>query len=206
MIRGKFYKCISVLILYRRRRFINHLLTYLLISPPLQRAQNEAARLILRLAPHDHVTVALRHLDWLPVQYRITYKLCLLNTYAPHSYPQGTILSQRHCHCDSIGQFSWTASIRQQFPLRAATDETQISSHTLLSGSNDKLWQNVPVAITFTRWQHTYRLSRPTQAFARWPVTTTCSFELKFPFHWSFRIEYTTHWHWLRLTLGQNGI
>ena len=78
MIRGKFYKCISVLILYRRRRFINHLLTYLLISPPLQRAQNEAARLILRLAPHDHVTVALRHLHWLPVQYRITYKLCLL--------------------------------------------------------------------------------------------------------------------------------
>ena len=29
---------------------------------PLQRAQNAAARLILRLAPHDHVTAALRHL------------------------------------------------------------------------------------------------------------------------------------------------
>ena len=41
---------------------------------PLQRAQNAAAR----LAPHDHVTTALRHLHWLPVQYRITYKLCLL--------------------------------------------------------------------------------------------------------------------------------
>jgi len=41
---------------------------------PLQRAQNAAAR----LAPHDHVTAALRHLHWLPVQYRITYKLCLL--------------------------------------------------------------------------------------------------------------------------------
>ena len=45
---------------------------------PLQRAQNAAARLILRLAPHDHVTAALRHLHWLPVQYRLTYKLCLL--------------------------------------------------------------------------------------------------------------------------------
>jgi len=45
---------------------------------PLQRAQNAAARLILRLASHDHVTAALRHLHWLPVQYRITYKLCLL--------------------------------------------------------------------------------------------------------------------------------
>ena len=27
-------------------------------------------------------------------------------------------------HSDSISQFSWTASVRQQFPLRAATDET----------------------------------------------------------------------------------
>ena len=31
---------------------------------PLQRAQNAAARLILDLAPHDHVTTALRHLHW----------------------------------------------------------------------------------------------------------------------------------------------
>ena len=45
---------------------------------PLQRAQNAAARLILRLASHDHVTAALRHFHWLPVQYRSTYKLCLL--------------------------------------------------------------------------------------------------------------------------------
>jgi len=43
---------------------------------PLQRAQNAATRLILRLAPDDHV--AFRHLHWLPVQYRITYKLYLL--------------------------------------------------------------------------------------------------------------------------------
>ena len=45
---------------------------------PLQRAQNAVARLILRLAPHDHVTTALRHLHCLRVQYRITYKFCLL--------------------------------------------------------------------------------------------------------------------------------
>ena len=90
---------------------------------PLQQAQNAVMRLILCLAPHDHVTSALRviqkwalckytylylslftalcHLHWLPVQYRIFYKL-----YAPHPYPQGT--SQRHCHSVSISQFSWT--------------------------------------------------------------------------------------------------
>jgi len=66
---------------------------------PLQQAQNAVMRLILCLAPHDHVTSALRviqkwalckytylylslftalcHLHWLPVQYRIFYKLYL---------------------------------------------------------------------------------------------------------------------------------
>ena len=47
-------------------------------TAPLQRAQNAAARLIACLAPRDHVTSTLRQLHWLPVQFRITYKLCLL--------------------------------------------------------------------------------------------------------------------------------
>ena len=37
-----------------------------------------AARLVGRLGPRDHVSNALRDLHWLPVQHRITYKLCLL--------------------------------------------------------------------------------------------------------------------------------
>ena len=45
---------------------------------PLQRAQNAAARLVARLGPRDHVSKALHDLHWLPVQQRITYKLCLL--------------------------------------------------------------------------------------------------------------------------------
>ena len=111
---------------------------------PLQRAQNAAARLIL--GSHDHVTTALRNLHWLPVQYRITYKL--LSTYAPHSYPQGTILSQRHRHSDSISQFSWTASVRQQFPLRVATDETQIWSALFLICSTSHLEHSTAITAT----------------------------------------------------------
>ena len=45
---------------------------------PLQRAQNAAARLVTRLGPRDHVRNALCSLHWLPVQERITYRLCLL--------------------------------------------------------------------------------------------------------------------------------
>jgi len=47
-------------------------------TEPLQRVLNAAARLILNLRLHDHVTPALlQQLHWLPIQYRITYKLCL---------------------------------------------------------------------------------------------------------------------------------
>ena len=44
----------------------------------LQRVQNAAARLVLGLRPYDHVTEALRALHWLPVKYRVRYKLCLM--------------------------------------------------------------------------------------------------------------------------------
>jgi len=45
---------------------------------PLQRVLHAAARLVLDLKPRDHVTSALYTLHWLPIKYRITYKLCLL--------------------------------------------------------------------------------------------------------------------------------
>ena len=45
---------------------------------PLQRVQNAAAWLILNLNLHDHVKPPLKRLHWLPVVYRIQYKLCLI--------------------------------------------------------------------------------------------------------------------------------
>jgi len=55
---------------------------------PLQRVQNAAARLVLNLKPSDHITPALFQLHWLPVNQRISFKLCLivfkcLNNQAP---------------------------------------------------------------------------------------------------------------------------
>jgi len=45
---------------------------------PLQRVQNAAAGLVPSLNLRDHVKRALKQLHWLPVVYRIQYKLCLL--------------------------------------------------------------------------------------------------------------------------------
>ena len=45
-------------------------------TAPLQRAQDAAVRLVTGIGLH--VTPALQQLHWLPVQYHITFKLCLL--------------------------------------------------------------------------------------------------------------------------------
>ncbi|XP_064629284.1 uncharacterized protein LOC135488573 [Lineus longissimus] len=44
---------------------------------PLQRIQNWAARIVLRLRKSAHITPALRQLHWLPVRSRIEYKISL---------------------------------------------------------------------------------------------------------------------------------
>jgi len=48
---------------------------------PLQRAMNAAARVVMALSTCDHVKPALKQLQWLPVEQRISYKLCLLMHY-----------------------------------------------------------------------------------------------------------------------------
>jgi len=45
---------------------------------PLEHVQNAAARLIFGLRTSDHITASLIQLQWLPIRWRIQYKLCLL--------------------------------------------------------------------------------------------------------------------------------
>ena len=50
----------------------------------MQRVQNTAARLVTRSSKHDHVTPLLQQLHWLPVSYRIVFKILLLVYKARH--------------------------------------------------------------------------------------------------------------------------
>jgi len=43
----------------------------------LQRIQNTAARVVTRRKKHDHITPTLETLHWLPVHYRVQYKILL---------------------------------------------------------------------------------------------------------------------------------
>ena len=51
----------------------------------LQYVQNSAARVLTRTKPWQHITPTLKQLHWLPVKYRIDYKLLLLTYKALHA-------------------------------------------------------------------------------------------------------------------------
>jgi len=48
----------------------------LCIIEPLQHVQNAAARLIFELSPSEHITPCLLQLHWLPIRWRVQFKLC----------------------------------------------------------------------------------------------------------------------------------
>ena len=50
----------------------------------LQQVQNAAARVVARPGGWEHITLVLFRLHWLPVQYRITFKILLLTYRALH--------------------------------------------------------------------------------------------------------------------------
>ena len=45
---------------------------------PLQRGLNAAVCLAAGVGPRDHVTEQMKELHWLPIKYRINFKLCLM--------------------------------------------------------------------------------------------------------------------------------
>ena len=57
----------------------------------LQMVQNSAARLIARQRKHQHITPVLVELHWLPVRWRVQYKLLVLVFTALHGLAPGYI-------------------------------------------------------------------------------------------------------------------
>ena len=97
---------------------------------PLQRVQNAAARLITEIGYRDHVTPSLQSLHWLPVSYRITYKLSnylqIVCAHASHSYWMQPNISHRTCHCNIWVVCSSKPTVSQQPTIWSAKNYTEI--------------------------------------------------------------------------------
>jgi len=69
----------------------------------LQRVQNTLARVVSKTHRRDHITPVLADLYWLPVRYRIEYKIALL-TYKALTIRQPQYLSELICLYETTRQ------------------------------------------------------------------------------------------------------
>jgi hypothetical protein len=129
---------------------------------PLQRVQNAAARLMFQLGPQDHVTPSLIQLHWLPVHYRVQFKLCSFM----HSIHNG----RSPAYLTNIVQATSARSTRSG--LRSAATTNYILSRLgtkfgerAFSHAGPAAWnalppdlRNIPVSTTFKRQLKTHFL------------------------------------------------
>ena len=105
----------------------------------MQRVQNTAARLVTRLSKHDHVTPLLQQLHWLPVSYRVVFKILLLVYKARHGLCPGYV-------SELLQERKSSPALRSSSPglLATPTSRTKTNGERTFSVSAPKLWNGLP--------------------------------------------------------------
>ena len=161
---------VSTLIL-SRIDYCNSLLADLPASSldPLRRVMNASARLVTNLKPFDRVTTVLQELHWLPVEFRIKYKLCLLTHL--------TLMQKTPPYLREL--LTFIADMPGKSCLRSATENLlQVPRTRLKQGerafsvSAPRIWNSLP---------HGLRLQSNTQQFKK--GLKTFFYELAFKTH-----------------------
>ena len=105
----------------------------------LQMVQNTAARVLCRIGKYDYITPVLKSLHWLPVEFRIKYKICLLTFNSLHGHgPEYMLerLTPRSTHC----------GLRSQDDLKLDVPRTKRKTlgDRAFKVAASKLWNSLP--------------------------------------------------------------
>ena len=108
----------------------------------LQRIQNHTARIVTRAARYDHLTPLLKELHWLPVSYRIEYKILLLTFKCVHGSAP-VYLSQL------IVPYQPARSLRSadQFLIKKGKPRTKTYGDRAFQNCAPLLWNALPLSI-----------------------------------------------------------
>jgi len=127
----------------------------------LQRVQNTLARVVLRQRKYDHITPALVHLHWLPIKYRVIFKLATLTfktlqSHQPH-YLYDLIAS------DNQPVRSLRSSTQNRLPVNISRTVTSSRS---FRHSSVAVWNNLPQDIRDSNSLVTFRSKLKTHLFS----------------------------------------
>ena len=105
----------------------------------LQRIQNSAARLVTRTRYRDHITPVLRDLHWLPIEYRIMYKILLLTYKCLHDLAPSYLV-------DLIKVYKPSRCLRSSSKLNLVSPSISTTSygHRSFCHASADLWNKLP--------------------------------------------------------------
>ena len=112
----------------------------------LQRVQNACARIVTNTSKYSHITPTLKELHWLPINYRINFKILLLvykalNGQAP-TYLSELLLPKTQPTSHNL------RSSKDRFLLKIPVIKTKATlGDCAFSQAAPKLWNQLPIAI-----------------------------------------------------------
>ena len=128
----------------------------------LQRAQNCAARLVTRSRKFDHITPILKRLHWLPVTYRIQFKILLLTYKAINGLAPSYIT-------DLIERRKPPRSLRSSCKLKLKLPKTKFKSYgdRSFSYTAPLLWNQLPDEVCSAQTVENFKSKLKTYLFKR---------------------------------------
>jgi hypothetical protein len=105
----------------------------------LQLVQNTSARVIKRTSRKDHITPVMKDLHWLPIEYRVNYKI-LLHTFKSLKQQSPSYMQEM------IQVYSTSRNLRSSnAPVRLVQPKTKLKfGERSFSASAPKLWNSLP--------------------------------------------------------------
>lgn len=108
----------------------------------LQLIQNSAARIITRTSPIEHITPSLQQLHWLPINFRIEFKILLLTYKSLHNLAPPYLSDLLHPYTPSRTLRSSSLGL-----LHAPSARLTTMGHRAFSRVSPRLWNSLPVNI-----------------------------------------------------------
>jgi len=139
----------------------------------LQRLQNMLARVVTNTRRRDHITPVLADLHWLPVRYRIEYKVALI-TFKALTTQQPQYLSEL------IRYYEAPRKLRSRGVNILQTNATALDfSKRAFCHASPTVWNSLPqsvisdLTVTTGTFKHRLKSAMYTRAFLQWHVTPT---------------------------------
>ena len=112
----------------------------------LQRVQNAAVRLVCSLPRHEHVTSSFIRLHWLPIKFRINFKIAMLCFKCIHGQARSYLKSMIAIKKTSTYNRRSSTSIQLEDHSRDDPKKT-LGDRRAFSNASAKIWNSLPQSL-----------------------------------------------------------